>query len=83
MGKVTFKEDRKQKNGNGGTQDMDIPNESNQEEGETWSKEQYEAQIKYAQKLLQVLQTKLNEANGVNIQLEAKLQLAQEKNKEV
>tara|TARA_R100000808_G_C2070521_1_gene98241 strand:- start:252 stop:497 length:246 start_codon:yes stop_codon:yes gene_type:complete len=80
MGKVTFKEDRKPtKNGNSSETEekMDIPNEE-----ETWSKEQYEEQIKYAQKLLQVLQTKLNEANGVNIQLEAKLQIAEEKLKE-
>ena len=44
--------------------------------------EQYEEQLKYAQKLLQILQGKLNDANGVNIQLEAKLELANEKNKE-
>tara|TARA_B100000686_G_scaffold324411_1_gene380067 strand:- start:133 stop:375 length:243 start_codon:yes stop_codon:yes gene_type:complete len=80
MGKVTFKEDRKPKNNGNGTETqkkMDIPNEE-----ETWSKEQYEEQLKYAQKLLQVLQTKLNEANGINIQLEAKLQLATEAKEE-
>ena len=43
---------------------------------------QYEEQLLYAQKLLQILQGKLNDANGINIQLEAKLQLAEEKNKE-
>ena len=42
------------------------------------TKEQYEEQLKYAQKLLQILQGKLNEANGVNIQLEAKLEIAKE-----
>ena len=42
------------------------------------TKEQYEEQLKYAQKLLQILQGKLNEANGVNIQLEAKLEIAKD-----
>jgi hypothetical protein len=46
------------------------------------TKEQYEEQLKYAQKLLQILQGKLNEANGVNIQLEAKLEIATEATKE-
>ena len=48
-------------------------------EAPTATKEQYEEQLQYAQKLLQVLQTKLNEVNGINIQLEAKLQIAEEK----
>ncbi len=43
------------------------------------TEEQYIEQLKYAQKLLQVLQGKLNEVNGINIQLEAKLQIAEEK----
>ena len=34
--------------------------------------------LKYAQKLITNLQTRLNESNGVGIQLEAKLQLAEE-----
>ena len=34
--------------------------------------------LKYAQKLINNLQVKLNESNGVAIQLEAKLQLAEE-----
>ncbi len=39
--------------------------------------------LKYAQKLITNLQTRLNEANGVSIQLEAKLQLAEEDYNEV
>ena len=46
------------------------------------TKEQYEEQLQYAQKLLTILQGKLNEANGVNIQLEAKLEIATEAKKE-
>ena len=40
---------------------------------------QYQEQLEYAQKLLQVLQGKLNEVTGINIQLEAKNQIADEK----
>ncbi len=39
--------------------------------------------LKYAQKLITNLQTRLNESNGVSIQLEAKLQLAEEDYNEV
>ena len=54
------------------------------EEAETpvqpqFSIEELAGQLGYAQKLIAILQTKLNDANGVNIQLEAKLQMANEK----
>ena len=54
------------------------------EEAETpvqpqFSMEELAGQLGYAQKLIAILQTKLNDANGVNIQLEAKLQMATEK----
>ena len=54
------------------------------EEAETpvqpqFSIEELAGQLGYAQKLIAILQTKLNDANGVNIQLEAKLQMATEK----
>ena len=35
-------------------------------------------QCNYAQKIINILQVKVNEANGIIVQLEAKLQLAQE-----
>jgi|TARA_B110000438_G_C15786122_1_gene638512 hypothetical protein len=44
-----------------------------------FSIEELAGQLGYAQKLIAILQTKLNDANGVNIQLEAKLQMATEK----
>jgi len=44
-----------------------------------FSMEELAGQLGYAQKLIAILQTKLNDANGVNIQLEAKLQMANEK----
>ena len=40
--------------------------------------EQVQAQLNYAQKIINVLQTKVNEANGVIVQLEARLQIANE-----
>lgn len=40
--------------------------------------EQMQAQINYAQKIINVLQGKVNEANGRIVQLEAQLQLANE-----
>ena len=40
--------------------------------------EQVQAQLNYAQKIINVLQTKVNEANGVIVQLEARLQIASE-----
>ncbi len=54
------------------------------EEAETpeqpqFSIEELAGQLGYAQKLIAILQTKLNDANGVNIQLEAALQMATEK----
>lgn len=44
-----------------------------------FSMEELTGQLSYAQKLIAILQNKLNDANGVNIQLEAKLQMANEK----
>ena len=40
--------------------------------------EQVQSQLNYAQKIINVLQTKVNEANGVIVQLEARLQIASE-----
>ena len=40
--------------------------------------EQVQSQLNYAQKIINVLQTKVNEANGVIVQLEARLQIANE-----
>ncbi len=40
--------------------------------------EQVQSQLNYAQKIINVLQGKVNEANGVNVQLEARLQIAAE-----
>ena len=40
--------------------------------------EQVQSQLNYAQKIINVLQTKVNEANGVIVQLEARLQIAAE-----
>ena len=40
--------------------------------------EQVQAQLNYAQKIINVLQGKVNEANGVIVQLEARLQIAAE-----
>ena len=41
--------------------------------------EELTGQLNYAQKLIAILQQKLNDANGIVIQLEAKLQMAHEK----
>jgi hypothetical protein len=40
--------------------------------------EQVQAQLNYAQKIITILQQKVNEANGVIVQLEARIQIAQE-----
>ena len=40
--------------------------------------EQVQAQLKYAQKLINVLQGKVNEANSSIVQLEARLMMAEE-----
>ncbi len=40
--------------------------------------EQVQSQLNYAQKIINVLQGKVNEANGVIVQLEARLQIAGE-----
>lgn len=40
--------------------------------------EQVQSQLNYAQKIINVLQGKVNEANGVIVQLEARLQIASE-----
>jgi glucose/arabinose dehydrogenase len=40
--------------------------------------EQVQAQLNYAQKIITILQQKVNEANGVIVQLEARVQIAQE-----
>ena len=40
--------------------------------------EQVQAQLKYAQRIINVLQGKVNEANGVIVQLEARLMIANE-----
>ncbi len=44
--------------------------------------EQMEKDLKYAQQLINVLQTKLNDSVALNIQLEAKLLTLQEETKE-
>ena len=40
--------------------------------------EQIQSQLSYAQKIITILQQKVNEANGVIVQLEARVQMAQE-----
>ena len=40
--------------------------------------EQVQSQLNYAQKIITILQQKVNEANGVIVQLEARVQIAQE-----
>ena len=40
--------------------------------------EQVQQQLNYAQKIINILQTKVNDANGVIVQLEARVQIAQE-----
>jgi hypothetical protein len=40
--------------------------------------EQVQGQLNYAQKIINILQVKVNEANGVIVQLEARVQIAQE-----
>ena len=45
--------------------------------------EQMEKDLKYAQQLINVLQTKLNDSVALNIQLEAKLLTLQEEAKEI
>jgi hypothetical protein len=42
------------------------------------TKEQLQAQLNYAQKIINVLQGKVNEANGRMVQVEAQLELANE-----
>jgi len=53
--------------------------EASQEAPQQLPVEELTGQLNYAQKLIAILQTKLNDANGVIIQLEAKLQMANEK----
>ena len=40
--------------------------------------EKLKGQLNYAQKLINVLQTKLNDSNGTIVQLEAQIQIANE-----
>ena len=40
--------------------------------------EKLQSQLNYAQKIINILQLKVNEANGVIVQLEAKVQIADE-----
>ena len=40
--------------------------------------EQLQSQLNYAQKIINILQLKVNEANGVIVQLEARVQIADE-----
>ena len=40
--------------------------------------EQIQGQLNYAQKIINILQKKVNEANGVIVQLEARIQIAEE-----
>mgnify|MGYP005641620739 FL=1 len=42
------------------------------------TKEQLQGQLNYAQKIINVLQGKVNEANGKLVQIEAQLELANE-----
>ena len=42
------------------------------------TKEQLQGQLNYAQKIINVLQVKVNEANGKLVQIEAQLELANE-----
>ncbi len=40
--------------------------------------EQLQGQLNYAQKIINIMQAKVNEANGVIVQLEARIQIANE-----
>ena len=40
--------------------------------------EQVQSQLNYAQKIINILQQKVNDANGIIVQLEARVQIAQE-----
>jgi len=40
--------------------------------------EQLQGQLNYAQKIINIMQTKVNEANGIIVQLEARIQIANE-----
>ncbi len=40
--------------------------------------EQVQGQLNYAQKIINILQAKVNDANGVIVQLEARVQIAEE-----
>jgi hypothetical protein len=45
---------------------------------EEMTEEKLKGQLNYAQKIINVLQTKLNESNGTIVQLEAQIQIANE-----
>ncbi len=45
---------------------------------EEMTEEKLKGQLNYAQKLINVLQTKLNDSNGTIVQLEAQIQIANE-----
>jgi len=40
--------------------------------------EQVQGQLNYAQKIINILQAKVNDANGIIVQLEARVQIAEE-----
>ena len=40
--------------------------------------EQLQSQLNYAQKIINIMQAKVNEANGIIVQLEARIQIANE-----
>ena len=40
--------------------------------------EQLQSQLNYAQKIINIMQAKVNEANGIIVQLEARIQIADE-----
>ena len=73
MNEMTKKEEIKMEEGSAGeeaqVQTTQTPEMSIQE---------LAGQLGYAQKLIAILQNKLNDANGINIQLEAKLLMATE-----
>ena len=60
-------------------EETQTPEQPQAPEQPQFSMEELQGQLGYAQKLIAILQNKLNDANGVNIQLEAKLQMANEK----
>jgi len=58
--------------------DCPKPNKVKEQIDPSISIEKIQGQLDYAQKIINILQVKVNDANGVIVQLEARLQIANE-----